>query len=150
MNPKTTDARPLIRPAIAAMLILALWIGGLVDGFASPAAPNASLTQSDVESLALNWFERMRKGEIDRGQLTSGYSRQLTAEAVQELAKFLQTYEYAAAPLGAQVLLKRSSGAQTFYIVKIVFPRGDAASLMFGFNEEGKITGINLMSMAGD
>ncbi|MGH6812128.1 MAG: hypothetical protein ACREDM_07200 [Methylocella sp.] len=29
-------------------------------------------------------------------------------------------------------------------------PRGDAASLLFGFNAEGKITGIGIMSMAGD
>jgi hypothetical protein len=34
--------------------------------------------------------------------------------------------------------------------VKIVFPRGDAASLMMGLNADGKITGISLMSMAGD
>jgi hypothetical protein len=30
-----------------------------------------------------------------------------------------------------------------------VFPRGDAASLMFGVNRENKITGIALTSMAG-
>jgi hypothetical protein len=34
--------------------------------------------------------------------------------------------------------------------VKLTFPRGDAASRLFGFNAEGKITGIALMSMAGD
>ena len=39
---------------------------------------------------------------------------------------------------------------QTFYQVKLIFPRGDAASLLFGFNAEGKITGIGIMSMAGD
>jgi len=35
-------------------------------------------------------------------------------------------------------------------VVKLLFPRGDAASLLLAFNAEGKITGINLMSMAGD
>ena len=35
-------------------------------------------------------------------------------------------------------------------MVKIVFPRGDASSMMMGFNAEGKITGISIMSMAGD
>ena len=38
----------------------------------------------------------------------------------------------------------RMIGEQTFYVVKIIFPRGDAASLMFGLNTEGKITGISL------
>jgi hypothetical protein len=47
-------------------------------------------------------------------------------------------------------LRTRTIGEQTFYDVKLTFPRGDAASLLFGFNVEGKITGIALMSMAGD
>jgi hypothetical protein len=48
------------------------------------------------------------------------------------------------------VLQTRESGSQTFHVVKIVFPRGDAASLMMGFSTEGKITGVSLLSMAGD
>jgi hypothetical protein len=52
--------------------------------------------------------------------------------------------------LGAQVIKTRTIGEQTFYVVKLVFPCGDAASLLFGFNANGKITGISLMSMAGD
>jgi hypothetical protein len=82
--------------------------------------------------------------------LTAEYNAQLTDDAVRGMSKFLKEYEYGSTPLGAQVLLKRSSGEQTFYIAKIASPRGDAASLMFGFNAEGKITGINLMSIAGD
>jgi hypothetical protein len=34
--------------------------------------------------------------------------------------------------------------------VKIHFPRGDAASFLMGFDTEGRITGITLMSMPGD
>jgi len=34
--------------------------------------------------------------------------------------------------------------------VKFIFPRGDAASLLFGFDAEGKITGIGVEGMAGD
>jgi hypothetical protein len=30
------------------------------------------------------------------------------------------------------------------------FPRGDAASLMIALNSDDKITGVTLMSMAGD
>jgi len=39
---------------------------------------------------------------------------------------------------------------QTFYLVKLIFPRGDAASLLIGFDTQGKIIGINFTSMAGD
>ena len=62
----------------------------------------------------------------------------------------LQTADAGVQTAVAQVLMTRTIGDQTFYVVKLVFPRGDAASLMFGFDTEGKITGISLMSMAGD
>ena len=58
--------------------------------------------------------------------------------------------QYGASPIVAHILLSRTIGEQTFYLVKLHFPRGDAASLLFGFNAEGKITGIGIMSMAGD
>jgi hypothetical protein len=45
---------------------------------------------------------------------------------------------------------ERQGLGQTLYEVKLVFPRGDVASLLFGFNAAGKITGINLLSLAGD
>jgi hypothetical protein len=45
---------------------------------------------------------------------------------------------------------RRESGSQTFHVVKIHFPRGDAASFLMGLNQEGKITGLSLLSMAGD
>ena len=92
----------------------------------------------------------MRTGQIDRTQLTADYGAQLTDDAVSGMSQYLNRYQYGASPRGAEVLLTRSSGDQTFHVVKIHFPRGDAASLMFGFNTEGKITGITLMSMAGD
>jgi hypothetical protein len=75
---------------------------------------------------------------------------QLTDDAVQAMSRYLKEHEYGAPPTGAQVLKTRTIGEQTFYVVKLVFPRGDAASLLLGFNAEGKITGISLMSMAGD
>jgi hypothetical protein len=31
-------------------------------------------------------------------------------------------------------------------VVKLVFPRGDAANLLFDFDPNGKITGFSLMS----
>ena len=75
-----------------------------------PAAPAGARTPAGVEALALQWFARMRTGEIDRSQL---------------------------AP-------------ERIHVVKIVFPRGDAASLMMGFSGDGKITGVAVGGMAGD
>jgi hypothetical protein len=108
------------------------------------------LTEKSVEAIALQWFEKMRTGQIDRTQLTSEYSDQLTDDAVKKMSAYLNEYKYGASPTGAQILRTRTIGEQTFYDVKLTFPRGDAASLLFGFNTEGKITGIALMSMAGD
>ena len=107
-------------------------------------------SEDSVKALALQWFAQMRTGQIDRTQLTADYGAQLTDDAVSGMSQYLNRYQYGASPLGATILLTRSDEGQTFHVVKIVFPRGDAASLMFGFNTAGKITGITLMSMAGD
>ena len=120
---------------------------------AAPAAIQAQATvqtEKTVEVIALQWFEQMRTGQIDRTQLTPEYSAQLTDDAVKKMSAYLNEYKYGASPTGAQVLRTRTVGEQTFYDVKLKFPRGDAASLLFGFNAEGKITGIALLSMAGD
>jgi hypothetical protein len=110
----------------------------------------AALTDKSVEAMALQWFEQMRTGQIDRTQLTAQYSAELTDDIVKKMSTYLNEYKYGASPIGAKILRTRSTGDQTFYDVKLTFPRGDAASLLFGFNAEGKITGIALMSMAGD
>jgi hypothetical protein len=34
--------------------------------------------------------------------------------------------------------------------VKLMFPRGDAAAMLLGFDTQGRITGIDFVSMAGD
>ena len=83
-------------------------------------------------------------------QLAADYSAQLTDDAVQAMSRYLKEYDYGTSPTGAQVLKTRKIGEQSFYVVKLVFPHGDAASLLLGLNAEGKITGISLMSMAGD
>jgi hypothetical protein len=82
--------------------------------------------------------------------LAAEYNAQLTDEAVNGMSQYLSAYQYGASPKGATVLLTRSINEQTFHVAKIAFPRGDAASLKLGFNAKGKITGITLMSMAGD
>ena len=53
-------------------------------------------------------------------------------------------------PPGAEILRTRTFSDQTIYLVKLVFPRGDAAAMLVGFDTEGKITGIDFVSMAGD
>jgi hypothetical protein len=57
---------------------------------------------------------------------------------------------YGASPRSAEILQSRSIGDQTFHLIKFHFPRGDAASLLFGFDAEGKIAGIALTMLAGD
>jgi hypothetical protein len=135
---------------VAITLLAALLTGSVATALAGSPPPSSAPTENSVETLALEWFAKMRTGQIDRTQLAADYSAQLTDDAVQAMSRYLKEYEYGASPTGAQVLKTRTVGAQTFYVVKLVFPRGDAASLLLGFNAEGKITGISLMSMAGD
>ena len=116
----------------------------------NPNAPTGARTPEGVEALAVHWFAKMRSGEIDRSQLAPEYDAHLTDHAVEQMSRYLKAYEFGALPLEAHVLQTRESGSQTFHVVKIVFPRGDAASLMMGFDAEGKIAGISLLSMAGD
>jgi hypothetical protein len=70
--------------------------------------------------------------------------------AIEQMSRYLTAYEFGALPLDAHVMQTRETQTQKFYLGKIVFPRGDAPSLMMGFNADGKITGVSLMSMAGD
>ncbi len=115
-----------------------------------PQAPTGARTPEGVEALALQWFARMRTGEIDRSQLAPEYDAHLTVRAVEDMSRYLKAYEFGALPLEARVLKTSDAGTQRFHVVKILFPRGDAASLLMGLNADGKITGISLMSMAGD
>jgi hypothetical protein len=132
------------------ILVAVLLTGSIAIAFADTAPPASARSQDSVEALALQWFAQMQAGQIDRTQLTGVYSAQLTDALVQETSRYLKQYQYGASPTKAQILRSRSIGDQTFYVVKLLFPRGDAASLLFGFDAEGKITGISITSMAGD
>jgi hypothetical protein len=90
----------------------------------------------------------MQAGQLDRTQLTAAYSAQLMDEAVRRMTRYVNLY--GASPTSAEIPQSRTIADQTFYLVKFIFPRGDAASLLIGFDGQGKITGINFMSMAGD
>jgi hypothetical protein len=134
---------------VAITLLAALLTGSVATALAGSPPPSSAPTENSVETLALEWFAKMRTGQIDRTQLAADYSAQLTDDAVQAMSRYLKEYEYGASPTGAQVLKTRTIGEQTFYVVKLVFPHGDAASLLVGLNAEGKIPGINIVGMAG-
>ena len=115
------------------------------------ALPTADVRADEhVNTFALQWFAQMRAGQIDRSHLSADYNAHLTNDAVQGMSDYLSAYEFGAEPTGAHIMRRRTSGDQAFYLMKILFPRGDAASFLFGFDTAGKITGVTLMSMAGD
>jgi hypothetical protein len=130
------------------ILTVVLSIANIAAGLADPAQPAGVPTEDGMSAFALQWFAQMQAGKIDRTQYTAAYGAQLTDDAVQAMSHKLN--QYGAAPLRAEIMQKRSVDNQTFYQVKLVFPRGDATSLLFGFDAEGKITGVAIMSMAGD
>jgi hypothetical protein len=129
-------------------LAATLLTGGIAAGLTDGAPPASAQSEDRVRALALQWFVQLQAGHLDRTQLTAAYSAQLTDEIVRVTSRHLN--QYGASPIVAHIMLSRTIGEQTFYLVKLHFPRGDAASLLLGFNAEGKITGISIMSMAGD
>ena len=130
------------------LLAVTLSIATTAAGLGDATPPAGVPTEDGMKALALQWFAQMQAGKIDRTQYTAAYGAQLTDDAVQAMSHHLN--EYGASPIRAEIMQKRSVDNQTFYKVKLIFPRGDAASLLFGFDVEGKITGVAIMSMAGD
>jgi hypothetical protein len=130
------------------IMVVVLSIVTAADGLADPTPQAGVPTEDGMKAFALQWFAQMQLGKIDRTQYTSTYGAQLTDEAVQAISH--QLNEYGAPPLRAEIMQKRWVDNQTFYKVKLIFPRGDAASLLFGLDVEGKITGVAITSMAGD
>jgi hypothetical protein len=131
------------------LLIVSLLTAGLDAMRSAEAAQPASVvTDEGAEAFALQWYAQMQAGKFDRSQYTAAYGAQLTPDAVQAMSQHLN--KYGASPLRAEIMKKRSVEGQTFYLMKFIFPRGDATSLLFGFDAEGKITGVGVESMAGD
>jgi hypothetical protein len=141
-----TNAASIAKIALLVGLLLATATFVLEASTRSSKPP----TTNRVEGVALQWFAQMRTGQIDRTQLTPEFSKQLSDNSVRQMAQYLKNHDYGVAPLRSEVVQQRKIGEQTFYVVELVFPRGDATSLLFGFNLQGKITGISLLSMAGD
>jgi hypothetical protein len=125
-----------------------LLTGSIISALANPAPTPNVPTADYVKGLALRWYTQMQAGQIDRTQLTAACNAQPTDDAVREMSDKVNLY--GALPNSAEILQNRTMGDQKFYLVKLIFPRGDAASLLIGFDAEGKITGIDFLSMAAD
>jgi hypothetical protein len=97
-----------------------------------------------VKTIALEWFEHLQAGQIDRTQMTTAFSENLTDDAVQEMSRFLASYGPAAED---EIVQSRTIQDQTFYLVKCLLQRGDALSMLIGFDESGKVTGLTFTSM---
>ena len=137
-----------MRRFIGLMLAAALLTGNVAAALAGPPQPSNARADEDVKAFALRWYAQMQAGQLDRTQLAAAYSAQLSDDAVRAMARNVNLY--GASPTRSEILQRRLIADRTFYLVKLIFPRGDAASMLIGFNAEGKITGINFMSMAGD
>jgi hypothetical protein len=140
----------VLRPrGIAVLLMIATVAAGpLAISSAEAAPPAAAPTGLALTTLAMHWFTEMMAGRADRSQYAPAFAPQVTDEAVARIAHDLN--RYGASPLRAEIVGTKKDGDQTFTVVKFVFPRGDATSLLFGFDEAGKITGVAVEGMAGD
>jgi hypothetical protein len=131
-----------------ALLVVALLTVGIAAAPVNAASPANAATDDSAAAFALQWYTQMQAGKFDRSQYAAAYGAQLTPEAVQAMSQHLN--RYGASPLRAEIMKKRTIENQTLYLVKFIFPRGDATSLLFAFDAEGNITGIAVGSMAGD
>jgi hypothetical protein len=119
-----------------------LSFGSLAQG--EPALPIDPSSADSVKVLALDWFARLQAGQIDRTRMTSALSRALTDDSVEEMSRYLKAYGPAT---GDEITQNRRIEDQTFYVVKLFLQRGDALSLLIGFDDGGQITGVTFPSM---
>jgi hypothetical protein len=150
MNPPgATSRRAVARRRFAVvMLAAAVTLGASAPAGADGALPAAAPTNAALTAWAMRWFTEIQAGRTNRAQYAPDFVGEVTDEAVKTMSRDLNTY--GAAPLRAEIMQSSKIGEQTFYVVKYVFPRGDATSLLFGFDAAGKITGVRLESLAGD
>jgi len=128
--------------------VTAVLTGNVAAALADPASPTNAAAEERAKALPLRWYKQMQAGQIDRRQLTAAYSAQLSDDVVRQMSHNVNLY--GASPKSAEILQSRTTADQKFCLVKLIFPRGDAASLLMGFDAQGKITGINFLSMAAD
>jgi hypothetical protein len=100
--------------------------------------------KGSAQELGLEWFARLQSGHVDRTLLAPEYGKQLTDDAIKTLARYLKPYGDAHK---IEVMLARTIGQQTFYEYKLYFDRGDTATMLIGYDKEGKVTGVTFPSM---
>ena len=137
-----------LRHTGALLLIAALAIRPMATAPAAAAPPAGALSEAPLTVFLMQWFSEMQAGRTDRSLYAPAYVAQVTDAAVMTMSRNLN--KYGTSPLRAEIVQARKDGDQTFYIVKFIFPRGDATSLLFGFDAAGKITGIAIGGLAGD
>lgn len=148
-SPSDLTGRPTRRRCLVCVLLTLASPSIASRALAADPAPPADVpSEADMPGFALNWFTEMQAGRLNRAQYAPAYAAQLTDDAGAEMSK--QLNQYGASPVRAEVLGKRVMADQTFYEVKMIFPRGDLSALLFGFEVRGKITGVAVMSMAGE
>ncbi len=114
----------------------------------TPPAAAAKIDPAGLSAWAMRWFTEMMAGRTDRTQYAPVFAPEVTDAAIARMARDLNAYR--AEPLRAEIVQTRTVGDQTFAVVKFVFPRGDATSLLFGFDAAGRITGVAVGALAGD
>lgn len=148
-RPIQVTGQPMHRRWVIAMMVaLAPTLVAFRANAADPAPPSGVPSEAEIPAFALTWFTDMQAGRFNRAQYAPAYAAQLTDDAVAEMSKALN--QYGAAPVRAEMLGKRNTADQTFYEVKLIFPRGNSSSLLFGFGTDGKITGVAVKSLPGD
>jgi hypothetical protein len=125
-------------------LLATLFISALASALGDQTSPIDPTSADSVKVFALRLFERLQAGQIDRTQMTTALSENLTDDAVKGMARYLKSYGPAT---GDEIVQTRKIQDQTFYVVKLFLQRGDALTLLIGFDESGKITGITFPSM---
>jgi hypothetical protein len=127
-----------------AAVLATLLSGFLAFAFGDETLPIDPTSSDSVKVFALGLFERLQAGQINRTQMTAALSENLTDDSVKEMARYLKSYGPATSD---EIIQTRKIQNQTFYVVKLFLQRGDALSLLIGFDESGKITGITFPSM---
>jgi hypothetical protein len=108
-------------------------------------APTA-LSAERVQKSAVEWFDRMRTGQIDRTQLSADFNAQLTDATVETTSRFLQAHGY----VEAKLVDTRTAGDETLYTVKLYFAHGNATNLQISVDDNGKFSDISLLNANGD
>jgi hypothetical protein len=154
-NPRRTPANAATKLRRIALVFAtaAIATGPTAVARADKTPPPASrsgapLQGSVLTAWAMRWFTEMMAGRTDRSQYAPAFAPRVTDEAVARIAYDLN--RFGAAPLRAEIVQTKADGDQTFAVLKFVFPRGDATSLLFGFDAAGKIIGVAPAGLAGD